>query len=95
MSDRTAAALFKDIFEMLAQWPAGPMRDDLARRLWKMQRDYDFSPDQMGCDDALAALDLARRGIDPDWPDDGEVWLYGPEERGMRADDVINGSVDR
>lgn len=32
----------------------------------------------MGADKALVELGLARRGLDTDYPDDGEVLLYGP-----------------
>lgn len=81
MSDRTSARLFGEVFEILAEHvPAGEARDAAVLRFWGLTRDYDFSPDQMGADDALFALGLARRGVDPDWPDDGEVVLYGPEQ---------------
>ena len=81
MADRTSARLFGEVFEILAKYvPAGTERDEIARRYWGLTSDYDFAPYQMGADDALSALGLARRGVDPDWPDDGEVVLYGPVE---------------
>lgn len=80
MADRTSARLFGEVFEILSEHvPAGESRDASARRFWALTQDYDFSPYQMYADDALLALGLARRGVDPDWPDDGEVVLYGPE----------------
>ena len=81
MADRTSADLFGEVFGILAEHvPAGPERDATALRLWTAQDDYDFSPNQMDADNALMELGLARRGVDPDWPNDGEVWLYGPSE---------------
>ncbi len=43
-----------------------------------MTPEYDFAPYQMGCDAALQVLELARKRVDPDEPDEGEVWFYGP-----------------
>jgi hypothetical protein len=80
MSDRTSASLFADIFKILADHvPPGDERDALARRIWASTRDYDFSPYQMYADESLISLGLARRGVNPDWPDEGEVTLYGPD----------------
>ena len=81
MADRTSAGLFSDMFEILEKYvPEGEQRDELARRFWDMTEGYDFSPYQMGCDDALLALGLAHLGVDPEYPQDGEVILYGPAE---------------
>ena len=52
-----------------------------AHWLWSKQGSYDFSPYQMYVDDALVKLGLARRGVDPDEPDEGETTLYGPEPK--------------
>lgn len=80
MSDRSGAYMFGRVFKLIAEHvPPGAERDTLAAEFWREQRDYDFSPNQMDADEALATLGLARRGVNPDWPDDGEVWLYGPE----------------
>lgn len=80
MSDRTSASLFAEMFTIVAEYVPEPQRDEVARRLWKLTRDYDFSPYQMYADEALMKLGLARRGVDSDWPNDGEVVLYGPED---------------
>lgn len=79
MADRTSAALFAEIFDVLAS--DEPMdRKALARRFYELSQGYDFSPSQMGCDEALTKLGLLRMGVDPEYPDDGETYLYGPEE---------------
>jgi hypothetical protein len=78
MADRTSAGVFGDLFVYLAQQPQSPQRDAFALQMWKNTSDYDFSPYQMGADGALMVLGLARKGIDPDYPDDGEILLYGP-----------------
>lgn len=79
MGDRTSAGIFGDIFIYLASQPKSPERDAFALEVWyQSQGNYDFSNDQMGADKALVELGLARRGLDTDYPDDGEVLLYGP-----------------
>jgi hypothetical protein len=79
MADRTSAGIFGDVFIYLASQPKSPERDAFALEVWcQSQGNYDFSNYQMGADKALIELGLARRGVDPAWPDDGEVVLYGP-----------------
>lgn len=80
MADRTSAGIFGDIFIYLAKQPKTPERDAFVAEMWKhSQGSYDFSNYQMGCDEALVKLGYARKGVDPDYPDDGEILLYGPE----------------
>lgn len=79
MADRTAAELFGTIFKLLDEEISDPAkRRALAARFWDMQRDYDFSPYQMYVDVALKNLELARVAVDPDYPGDGPVCVYGP-----------------
>jgi hypothetical protein len=59
MSDHQSAYLFGILFKELAKEPLD--RKKLARKLWKMSRNYDFCDDEMDCDKALVAL-----GIDPE-----------------------------
>lgn len=79
MADRTSASLFCQVFELLASDPT-PQHVAFARTLWDHTYGYDFSPYQMECDEALQALGLARMGVDPQYPEDGPVMLYGPED---------------
>lgn len=79
MADRTAAELFGTLFELIDEHVLEPRRTELALKFWRQQRQYDFSPYQMEIDGTLLRLGLARRGVDPDYPNDGEVMLYGPE----------------
>lgn len=59
MADRTSAALFGEIFELLAS--DEPIdRATIARRMWDKSGGYDFSPYQMSADDALMKLGLAH-----------------------------------
>lgn len=61
MSDRTSAAIFGEIFGVLAdELPAGEKRDALAKRFWLMSQDYDFNEYQMECDEVLLELGLAH-----------------------------------
>jgi hypothetical protein len=80
VADRSAAELFANVFELLANddWQD---RRALALKFWDMMHNYDFSPYQMYCDKALLELGLARKEIDPASPEDGPVWMYGPRER--------------
>jgi hypothetical protein len=58
MTDRKSAALFGDIFDMLAENPTEEHKA-IAKRIWEMRNDYDFSDLQMCCDLSLVKLGLA------------------------------------
>ena len=58
MADRTSAALFGEIFCMLAEDPT-ENNLKMAAKLYEKARQYDFSWCQMGCDEALLTLGLA------------------------------------
>lgn len=77
MADRTSAELFNTIFTMLAENPTEEHKL-MAHKMWEKQYNYDFSPYQMYCDEALVTLGLAEKGVDPKYPENGEVMLYGP-----------------
>jgi len=83
MSDRTSASIFGQLFCMLAEHKRAGTTitpDAMARLVWRLKEEAgaDFSDSQMCADEELAALGLARLWVDPDWPEDGEIWLYGP-----------------
>lgn len=82
MADRSAAYLFGSVFELIDAHVPEEKRKKVALDFWNRSRDYDFSPYQMGQEDVLQRLGLARRGVDPDWPNDGETWIYGPSVAG-------------
>lgn len=63
MADRMSAAIFAEIFEMLAANPTEEHRV-MAKNIWKMKIGCGFSNYQMHCDDALMILDLATKGED-------------------------------
>lgn len=82
MADRTSAALFASIFDHMAGFNKNGPRTQPTRRdrafaleIWKQLGEYDFSYYQMGCDDALEILGLARRD-----PENKDRWSYGPVE---------------
>lgn len=77
MSDRTSAGVFGKMFNLLAKNPTDEHKE-IAKELWPEIQEYDFSEYQMYCDDALIALGLAKTGINPKYPEDGEVIIYGP-----------------
>lgn len=78
MADRTSARVFGKAFMLLAEEPFDKQR--VIDLLWKETRGFDFSPYQMCCDEALMKLGLARKGVDPDYPSEGETILYGYRE---------------
>jgi hypothetical protein len=79
MADRTSAHLFGCIFEIIDEHVKDPQdRKVLAERFWAMSRGYDFSEYQMESDEVLERLGLARKEVDPRYPEDGPVWTYGP-----------------
>lgn len=67
MSDRSSPVIFSAIFTKLANDPT-VQHMHWAREFWRLQRDYDFHPGAMSCDDDLIALGLAKRSTDPDYP---------------------------
>lgn len=75
MADRTSARLFGRIFELLAKNPTEEHKR-IAKEIFSETRDYDFNNYQMNVDDELIKLGLARRGVDPKYPDEGEVIIY-------------------
>ena len=82
MADRSSAYLFSRIFSLIDEHVQDAQtRQKLALEFWNESRSYDFSDDQMDCDEVLMKLGLARRDVDPRYPHDGEVVLYGPEVR--------------
>ena len=75
MADRTSAQIFGDIFELLAKNP-DERNKRIAKKIFQLSCGYDFSPYQMYADDACLALGIAKRGIHPECPEDGEVILW-------------------
>jgi hypothetical protein len=60
MADRTSAEIFGTLFEYLAEERSDGRTRAFARKMWGTTGSYDFSNYQMGCDDALIKLGLAR-----------------------------------
>jgi len=79
VADRTSAGLFGLFFDLLAENPTEEHKT-MAQEIWRATRAYDFSPYQMDCDDSLLTLGLARKGLDPKYPEEGEILLYGEED---------------
>jgi hypothetical protein len=79
MSDRKSCRIFAGILELLAR-DCSDDRKALAREVVRMSREYDFSLGDTGADDAGIALGVARRGIDPRYPGDGEMTLWLGED---------------
>ena len=71
MSDRESAAIYSEVFELLASDPT-EQHKTWALKLWKASFECDFSQEQMGCDKELKKLDLAIDGTD----EYGECVLY-------------------
>lgn len=81
MADRNSADIFGRIFRKLASEPNDTVnKRKFALWLWENCSEFDFTPEQLESYDALCSLGLARVGIDLDYPEDGEITLYGPEE---------------
>lgn len=75
MADRTSAGLFGKIFDLLAKNPTEENKS-IAAEIYPMRSGYDFSDYQMYCDESLIKLGLAKMGVNPDYPEDGEVIIY-------------------
>lgn len=83
MSDRDSAEIFHEVFTMLASDPT-PQHIAWAKKLWKLTGQFDFSNYQLECETALAKLQLARKRVDLEEPEEGKVWFYGPEGKDSR-----------
>lgn len=75
MSDRTSARLLGKVFEILAENPIYEHKE-FAKKLFAKIRDYDFSNYEMDADESLIILGLAKKEIDSECPEDGEVVIY-------------------
>ena len=75
MADRTSASLFGKIFDLLAKNPTEENKS-IAAEIYQMRNGNDFSNYQMYCDESLIKLGLAKMGINPKYPEDGEVVIY-------------------
>lgn len=60
MADRSSAEAFGFFFTILAQDPDARAKRQ-AHQVYKKSSHFDFTADQMDCDDALVKLGLARR----------------------------------
>lgn len=74
MSDHASAELFGFIFNELAKPDCDPTK--LAKKLWKRHFDYDYCDDEMQADKALIKFGFAKKAVDPEYPDEGEVTMY-------------------
>ena len=79
MADRTSAALLGQIFKLLAENPTDEHKR-IAQKIWGFSDYYDFSPYQMDADEACYKLGIARRGIHPEYPEDGETYFFEGDE---------------
>lgn len=80
MADRTSASIFSQLFVMLAEEPTDSNKE-MANKIYKLSYGYDFHHCQMDCNDELIKLGLAKIGIDPEYPEEGEVIIYRGKEK--------------
>ena len=78
MADRTSAALFGKIFSLLAKNPTDEHKA-IAKEIFSYTGEYDFNNYQMEVDKELIILGLAKMGIDPKYPEDGETVIYNQD----------------
>ena len=83
MGDSTSNEIFATFFDLLASDPT-PQHVEWAHKLWKKTKDYDFCDNELGCEKSLAKLGLARKRVDPEYPEDGKMWFYGLEGKDGR-----------
>ncbi len=76
MSDRSSAYIFGRVFELIDKHVPKGKRFTQARRFWTMSLEFDFGPSDMHADPALKRLGLARKGLSPDYPEEGPITIY-------------------
>jgi hypothetical protein len=79
MADRSSAYIFGQIFELIDEHVPADKKRKMALKFWKESRNYDFGPSDMHVDEALTRLGLAKEKVDPRYPEDGPVTMYGPK----------------
>ena len=89
MADRTSAGLFGRIFEVLAKTPTDEHKK-IAAEIFELAGDYDFDYREMNAGEACIVLELAVKGIDPNYPEDGETMLFKGEEGFEGVDNAKN-----
>lgn len=82
MADGSTAWLFNRIFTMIDEHVDHPaVQTKLADEFWKLRESggYDFSDYQIGCDEVLKHLGLARpaRPDDPEYEEGIDTLVYG------------------
>lgn len=77
MADRTSAGIFGKLFNLLAENPTDEHKG-IAKQMFNEIGNYDFSEYQMYADESLIKLNLAHKGVDSKYPEDGEVIIYKP-----------------
>lgn len=82
MADRTGARMMARVFEALRDAQNSPTcsLDSIARDIWRVAWEGDWTHDEMHCDEALRALGLAKTGVHPDWPEEEPGTLYAKED---------------
>jgi hypothetical protein len=80
MAARDAQFIYSTVFSLLGSAPT-PQHKKWAKKLWSDSFQFDFSPEDMACDEELVALGLAKldRVVDQDLFGDAEeheVVLY-------------------
>lgn len=91
MADRGSASFFYELFWLLDKFQRMSKEENFQEKIdifvkeqsllyWEDTKNYDFwYGDHMHGEEILERLGLARKGIDPDFPD--SEWIYGPENK--------------
>jgi hypothetical protein len=77
MGDHHSAYLFGQLFRELAKEDFDKQK--FAALMWEEMKDLDFHWAEMRADEALQRFGYARKRVDPEYPQEGEVWFYGLE----------------
>jgi hypothetical protein len=76
MADRSSQWIFAEVFTMIAKYVPKKKQPEAAEAMWKLSMEFDFSPGDMEVDDILIGWGLAKKGVDKDYPDEGEITLF-------------------
>lgn len=80
MADRSSAWIYGRVFEMIVRAVEPKRQKAEARRAWKDMQEFDFAPDDMHAEKALLKLGLAKKKVDPQFPEDGPMIVYYGED---------------
>lgn len=79
MSDYNSRYIFEEIWELLSKNPTAEHKK-IAQKLYAFSQEYDFSDEDLSCENACVKLGIAHECVSPEYPEDGIITLWPGDE---------------